>query len=146
VTPTQLSPHTAAAGSGSFGQSCQLSSDGRIAIVLDGTRGAFVYSKEAHTPRGSTAAYRAAGWLAGAPANQAYRVTTAALSQSGQQAALLVQGIQAGGGAAGRQAAGYAALKVFAADGFGHWGDVCSIQLSAGPGGLNSTGEELLGC
>lgn len=91
-------------------------------------------------PRGSAAAYRAAGWLAGAPASHAYTVTAAALSQSGQQAVLLVQGIQAAGASPGDPAAGYAALKVFAADGFGHWGDVCSIQLKPHPSGLDNTG------
>lgn len=87
-----------------------------------------VYSREAHTPRGSTAAYRAAGWLAGGPAKQQYRVLAAGLGPGGRQAALLVQGVQASSTGIGGTAD--TALKVFAADGYGHWSDVCSIPLS----------------
>lgn len=100
-------------------------------MLLDGSRGALVYSREAHSPRGSTPAYRAAGWLAGAPAQQQYRVLSAGLSPQGKQAALLVQGASS--------TAGSSALKVFAADGFGHWSEVCSIPVQGPveqPGGL----------
>lgn len=109
------------AGSRSFGQSCKLSVDGRTALLLDGSRGAMVYRREAHTSRGSIPAFRAAGWLAGAPAQKQYRVLSAGLSSEGKQAALLVQGTSSTGS--------YSALKVFAADSFGHWSEACSIPL-----------------
>lgn len=117
------------AGSQSFGQSCQLSSNGHTALVLDGSRGAMVYSRELSTARGATAAFRATGWLAGAPAQQHYQVLAAALSLDGSMAALLVQGVQGLRSAGGAAEGSHTTLRVFAADGFRRWGEVCSIQL-----------------
>jgi hypothetical protein len=124
-----------AAGSKSFGQACQLSEDGRTALVLDASRGAMMYSREAHTPRGAAAAYRAAGWLAGAPGRQQYRVAAAGLGADGRQAALLVQG----GSTSDATAVSNATLKVFAANSFGQWSDVCSIPLAVAPSRAGKT-------
>jgi hypothetical protein len=88
-----------------------------------------VYSRELSTARGATAAFRATGWLAGAPAQQHYQVLAAALSLDGSKAALLVQGVQGLRSAGGAVEGSHTTLRVFAADGFRRWGGVCSIQL-----------------
>lgn len=100
-----------------------------------------VYSREAHTPRGAAAAaYRAAGWLAGAPGRQQYRVAAAGLGADGRQAALLVQGVLTSDAGA----VSNATLKVFAADSLGHWSHVCSISMGAAPSRAGKTvGPEL---
>lgn len=116
------------AGSQSFGQACKLSSNGHTALVLDGAAGAMVYSRKTHAARGATAGYRAAGWLAGAPARQQYQVLAAGLSPEGSQAALLVQGMRPGTSEEGA-AESYTALRVFAVDGRRRWTRVCSILL-----------------
>lgn len=120
------------AGSKSFGHSCRLSADGRVALVTDAARGAMVYQREVHTPRGSAvsaaAAYRAAGWLAGAPARERYQVVAADLGPSGRQAVLLVQGVRPSTWSS--SGSSYAALKVFAGEPLGEWTAVCSIDLN----------------
>jgi len=117
------------AGSASFGNTCAVSEDGRAALVVDGARGALVYRLEAQTPpRGTAAAYKAAGWLAGGLARQQYQVLAAALSQSGSQAVLMVQALQHS--TQGPLETPRITLRVFAADAFGHWADACSLELS----------------
>lgn len=118
-------------GSASFGSTCAVSEDGRVALVVDGARGALVYRLEAQTPpRGAAAAYKAAGWLAGGLARQQYEVLAAALSESGSQAVLMVQGLQHS--TQGPLETPRITLRVFAADAFGHWADACSLELSDG--------------
>jgi hypothetical protein len=95
-----------------------------------------MYSREAHTPRAAAAAYRAAGWLAGAPGRQQYSVAAAGLGADGKQAALLVQGVPSSDAGA----VSNATLKVFAADTFGHWSDVCSIPVGTPPSKAGKTG------
>jgi hypothetical protein len=100
-----------------YGSDCSVSADGAHALVVDGTRGALVYSRHSKV-------HRASAWLPGGAPADAYAVTASALCRTGQHAVLQVQP-----SARRRQRVRQPVLRLFTAGALGDWSAVCDIQL-----------------